>query len=361
MLTQTLNESLSARLTAPAQAPLKLSWPRPELPNLSSIELLALATSAILATALLLAPIAARAQAYPAKAITMVVPFPPGGGTDAFARPLSAQLTKQLGQTVVVDNRGGAGGTIGASYAAKQPGDGYNWFMGAAHHAIAPAMYAKLDYDMEKDFLPVALVATPPQVIVANPKNIAADDLKGLIDYLRANPKKANYGSAGSGTSHHLAGELFKQLSKTDITHVPYKGAGPALQDLIGGQIDLLFDGLGSSAAHIRGGRIKAFAVAANKRSPAFPNVPTAAEAGLPGYEVSTWYGMWVPKGTPRPLVERVYAELQKAMNTAEMKTVWLNNGSEVPTLTSEQFGKFFSDEVRRWGKIASDSGAKLD
>ncbi len=158
-----------------------------------------------------------------------------------------------------------------------------------------------------------------------------------------------------------MAGELFKQLSKTEITHVPYKGAGPALQDLIGGQIDLLFDGLGSSAAHIRGGRIKAFAVASAKRSPAFPNVPTAAEAGLPGYEVSTWYGMWEPKGTAKPLVERAYSEMQKAMNSAELKQLWLNNGSEEPGLSSEQFGRFFTDEVRRWGKIAADSGAKLD
>lgn len=323
------------------------------------------ATSLVFSLALaLLGPLAtapALAQAWPAKTVTIIVPFPPGGGTDAFARPLAAQLTRQLGQTIVIDNRGGAGGTIGASIAAKAPGDGYTLFMGAAHHAIAPAMYPNLDYDMEKDFIPVALVATPPQVIVANPKNIAANDLPGLIEYLKINGKNVNYGSAGSGTSHHLAGELFKQLSKTDITHVPYKGAGPALQDLIGGQIDLLFDGLGSSAAHIRGGRIKAIAVAASKRSPAFPNVPTATEAGLPGYEVSTWYAVWVPKGTPKPVSERVHAELQKAMATPELKQIWLNNGSEVPVVTSEQFGRFFSEELKRWGKIAADSGAKLD
>jgi tripartite-type tricarboxylate transporter receptor subunit TctC len=322
---------------------------------------LAAAIPTLLPLLLALAPAAAMAQAWPAKSVTIVVPFPPGGGTDAFARPLAAHLNKLLGQSFIIDNRGGAGGTIGASIASKAAGDGYTLFMGAAHHAIAPAMYPKLDYDMEKDFIPTALLATPPQVIVANPKNIAADDLKSLIDYLRANPKKVNYGSAGSGTSHHLAGELFKQLSKTDITHVPYKGAGPALQDLIGGQIDLLFDGLGSSAAHIRGGRIKAIAVAAPRRSPAFPNVPTASEAGLPGYEVSTWYAMWAPKGTPKAVNDRIHAELLRAMNTPELKQVWLNNGSEVPTLSPEQFGRFFSDELRRWGKIASDSGAKLD
>jgi len=191
--------------------------------------------SVTLALAACLLPGVAMAQAWPARSVTIVVPFPPGGGTDAFARPLAAHLTKQLGQTFVIDNRGGAGGTIGASFAAKAAGDGYTLFMGAAHHAIALAMYPKLDYDMERDFIPTALLATPPQVIVANPKNIAADDLKSLIDYLRANPGRANYGSAGAGTSHHLAGELFKQISKTAITHVPYKGAGPALQDLIGG------------------------------------------------------------------------------------------------------------------------------
>jgi tripartite-type tricarboxylate transporter receptor subunit TctC len=301
------------------------------------------------------------AQAWPTKPVSIVVPFPPGGGTDAFARPLAPQLTRQLGHSILIDNRGGAGGTIGASFASKAAPDGYTWFLGAAHHAIAPAMYPKLDYDMERDFAPITLVALPPQVIVANPKNIAADDLKGLIEYLRVNGKKSNYGSAGNGTSHHLAGELFKQISKTDITHVPFSGAGPALQALIAGTIDLLFDGLGSSAPHIRGGRIKAIAVAAPKRSQAFPNVPTAAEAGLAGYEVSTWYGMWVPRAVPRPLQERIHGELQKAMNSPELKQVWLNNGTEVPSMSQEQFGRFFSDEVRRWGRIAADSGAKLD
>lgn len=313
------------------------------------------------ATAMAVSATQVLAQVWPTKPVSIVVPFPPGGGTDAFARPLAPQLTRQLGHSILIDNRGGAGGTIGASFASKAAPDGYTWFLGAAHHAIAPAMYPKLDYDMERDFAPITLVALPPQVIVANPKNIAADDLKGLIDYLRVNGKKSNYGSAGNGTSHHLAGELFKQISKTDITHVPFSGAGPALQALIAGTIDLLFDGLGSSAPHIRGGRIKAIAVAAPKRSQAFPNVPTAAEAGLPGYEVSTWYGMWVPRAVPRPLQERIHGELQKAMNSPELKQVWLNNGTEVPSMTQEQFGRFFSDEVRRWGKIAADSGAKLD
>jgi tripartite-type tricarboxylate transporter receptor subunit TctC len=244
--------------------------------------------AALALLACVLAPAAAVAQDWPAKPVTLVVPFPPGGGTDAFARPLAAQLSKQLGRQVIIDNKGGAGGTVGASFAAKQAPDGYTWFVGAVHHVIAPSFYPKLDYDIERDLVPVAMIANPPQVIVANPHRVPANDVKALIDYLKKNPAKLNYGSAGNGTSHHLAGELFKQQAGVFIVHIPYRGAGPALQDLIAGNVDLMFDGLGSSAQHIRGGRIKALAVASLKRSPAFPNVPTAAEAGLPNYNVST-------------------------------------------------------------------------
>ena len=189
------------------------------------------------------------AQAWPNKPITFVVPFPPGGGTDAFARPLSAQLTKQLGRQVVIDNRGGAGGTVGASIAAKAAPDGYTFFIGAVHHAIAPSFYPKLDYDIEKDLVPMTVIARPPQVIVVNPNRVPATDLKSLIEQMRKSPGKMNYGSAGNGTSHHLAGELFKQLSKTFVVHIPYRGAGPALQDLIAGNVDMMFDGLGSAPA----------------------------------------------------------------------------------------------------------------
>ncbi|MFN9211359.1 MAG: Bug family tripartite tricarboxylate transporter substrate binding protein [Betaproteobacteria bacterium] len=244
--------------------------------------------AALALLACVLAPAAAVAQDWPAKPVTLVVPFPPGGGTDAFARPLAAQLSKQLGRQVIIDNKDGAGGTVGASFAAKQAPDGYTWFVGAVHHVIAPSFYPKLDYDIERDLVPVAMIANPPQVIVANPHRVPANDVKALIDYLKKNPAKLNYGSAGNGTSHHLAGELFKQQAGVLIVHSPYRGAGPALQDLIAGNVDLMFDGLGSSAQHIRGGRIKALAVASLKRSPAFPNVPTAAEAGLPNYNVST-------------------------------------------------------------------------
>ena len=302
----------------------------------------------------------ALADTWPSKPVTVIVPFPAGGGTDAFARPLTAQLSKQLGKQFVIDNRGGAGGTVGASIAAKAAPDGYTVFIGGAHHAIAPSFYPKLDYDIEKDFIPITVIAQPPQVVVVNPK-VQAKTLQELIAYAKANPGKLNYGSAGNGSSHHLAGELFKLETKTFITHIPYKGAGPALSDLIAGQVDIVFDGLGSSAQHIRGGRINALAVAATKRSPAFPNVPTAAEAGVKNFEVSTWYAMWVPKNTPKEVVDRLYAETRKALDSAEMKAIWLNNGSEIPNFTPDQFAQFQRAEIKRWAEVVQRSGAKID
>ncbi len=306
-------------------------------------------------------PLVVMAQEWPNKPITVVVPFPAGGGTDAFARPLAAQLTKQLGKQIIIDNRGGAGGTLGASIAAKAAPDGYTFFMGAAHHAIAPAMYPNLDYDIEKSFIPVAMVANPPQVIVVNPKNVQVKNLKEFIELLKKNPGKFNYASAGNGSSHHLAAEQFKMLTKTFITHIPYRGAGPAMQDLIAGQVDVEFDGLGSSAAQIKNGSIVAIAVASQKRAPGFPDVPTAAESGLVGYEVSTWYGLFAPKGTPQPIIDRMIVEVQKAINTPELKTIWTNNGSDTPNLSGPAFGKFVNADIKRWAAVAKASGAKLD
>lgn len=325
----------------------------------SAVRACALA-SGLLAGFAAVAP-AAHADTWPSKPVTVIVPFPAGGGTDAFARPLTAQLSKQLGKQFVIDNRGGAGGTVGASLAAKAAPDGYTIFIGGAHHVIAPSFYKKLDYDIEKDFVPITVIAQPPQVVVANPTKVQANTLQELIAFAKKNPGKLNYGSAGNGSSHHLAGELFKIQTKTFITHIPYKGAGPALSDLIAGQVDLVFDGLGSSAQHIRSGRIKALAVASNKRSPAFPNVPTAAEAGVPGYEVSTWYAMWVPKGTPKEISDKLYAEVDKALNSPEMKQIWLTNGSETPRFTPDQFAQFQRAELKRWAQVVQDSGAKMD
>jgi tripartite-type tricarboxylate transporter receptor subunit TctC len=297
---------------------------------------------------------------WPAKPVTLVVPFPAGGGTDAFARPLSAQFSKLTGKQLVIDNRGGAGGTLGAGIAAKAAADGYTLFMGAVHHAIAPSMYPKLDYDIEKDFIPLALVANVPQVLVVNPKNVTGD-FKAFLAQVKSNPGKLNYGSAGTGTSHHLAGELFKQQTRTFITHIPYTGAGPALRDLVGGQIDMMFDGLGSSAAHIKGGRIKALMVSGLKRNPAFPDVPCAGELGLPDYTVTTWYGLWAPKGTPADIQNRIVEEVRRAAATDDLKAAWAANGAEFPSQTPQQFGAFVSAEVKRWAAVVKASGAKLD
>ena len=306
-------------------------------------------------------PLMGHAQAtWPTKPVTTVVPFPAGGGTDAFARPFSGAFSKLTGQNLILDYRGGAGGTVGASIAAKAAPDGYTFFMGAVHHAIAPAMYPKLDYDLEKDYIPLALMATVPQVLVVNPKNLPGD-FKAFMDAVRQSPGRFNFGSAGGGTSHHLAGELFKLQTKTFITHIPYRGAGPALQDLIAGNVDMMFDGLGSSAQHIKAGRIKALMVSGSKRNPSFPDVPCAAELGLPDYTVTTWYGMWAPRGTPADVVARMLDEIKKLSATDEIKASWASNGAEFPNVTGPQFGAFVNNEIRRWAAVVKASGAKLD
>jgi tripartite-type tricarboxylate transporter receptor subunit TctC len=229
------------------------------------------------------------------------------------------------------------------------------------HHAIAPSMYPKLDYDIEKDFIPLALLANVPQVLVVNPKAVPVNNFQQFMDYVKRNPAKLNYGSAGAGTSHHLAGELFKQQTGTFITHIPYRGAGPALQDLIGGQVDMMFDGLGSSATHIKAGRIKALMVSGPKRNPAFPDVPCAAEVGLPDYTVTTWYGLWAPKGTPTDVQARIVDEIRKLGSADELKAIWANNGADYGGLTQPQFAAMVSSEVKRWAAVVKASGAKLD
>ncbi len=304
----------------------------------------------------------AQAQSgWPSKPVTLVVPFPAGGGTDAFARPMSAQFSRLTGKQLVIDNRGGAGGTLGAGIAAKAAPDGYTLFMGAVHHTIAPFMYPKLDYDLERDLVPLILVANVPQVLVVNPKKVDAPDFKTFLDLVKKSPGRLNYGSAGGGTSHHLAGELFKLQTKTFITHIPYRGAGPALQDLIAGNVDMMFDGLGSSAQHIKAGRTKALMVSGAKRSPAFPDVPCSAELGLPDYTVSTWYGVWAPRGTPAEAQARAIEEIRRACQVDEAKAVWAGQGAEFPNLTGAQFDAFIKAELKKWGQVVKASGAKLD
>ncbi|MEY2770679.1 MAG: hypothetical protein RIQ38_1098 [Pseudomonadota bacterium] len=317
---------------------------------------------ALAALGVLASPLAAKAQStWPTKPVNLIVPFPAGGGTDAFARPMSAQFARLTGRQLVIDNKGGAGGTVGATLAARAAPDGYNLFMGAVHHTIAPFMYPKLEYELERDLVPLILVANVPQVLVVNPKKVEVPDFKAFLELVRKSPGRLNYGSAGSGTSHHLAGELFKLQTRTFITHIPYRGAGPALQDLIAGSVDMMFDGLGSSAAHIKAGRIRALMVSGAKRSPAFPDVPCSAELGLPDYTVSTWYGVWAPKGTPADAQARAVEEIRRACLTDEAKAVWAGQGAEFPNLTGDQFAGFIRKELVKWAQVVKASGAKLD
>jgi len=310
--------------------------------------------------ALLLAPALVNAQAWPTKPVKLIVPFPAGGGTDAFARPLAAYLSQQLGQQFYIDNRGGAGGTIGADIAAKSPPDGYTILVGAVHHTIAVSVYSKLPYDLERDLMPVTLISIVPNVVVLHPK-VPINSIKELVAYAKANPDKLNYASAGNGTSHHLAPELFKTMTGVQIHHIPYKGAGPAMQDLVAGQVDMMFDGMGSSAPQIRGGKLKPLAVTTTTRSPAFPEVPTMQEAGVPGYEVTTWYGLWAPAGTPVDIVKRLQQEVAKAMARPEIMEIWAAQGSGAGGNSPEQFSAFIKIEIVKWAKVAKDANIRID
>jgi len=308
----------------------------------------------------LLVPVLAAGQSWPTKPVKLVVPFPAGGGTDAFARPLAVALSQQLGQSFFIDNRGGAGGTIGADIVAKSAADGYTFLVGAVHHTIAVSVYSKLPYDLERDLMPVTLVAVVPNVVVVNPK-VPVNSIAELIAYAKANPNKLNFASAGNGTSHHLAPELFKTMTGTQLNHIPYKGAGPAMQDLLAGQVDLMFDGMGSSAPQIRGNKLRPLAVTTVNRSPAFPEVPTMQEAGVPGYEVTTWYGLWAPAGTPPEIVSKLQAEVAIAMLRQDIKDLWAAQGSAPGGNTPAQFTVFIRNEIVKWAKVAKDSGARID
>jgi tripartite-type tricarboxylate transporter receptor subunit TctC len=316
----------------------------------------------ILAAGCVLAAAAAQAQQWPAKPVTMVNPFAPGGGVDAFGRPLSVYLSKSVGQQFLVENLAGAGGTVGAANAAKRAGDGYNFFLGAVHHTIAESLYTKLPYSLERDFVPITVLAYVPNVVVVHPKHASTlTSLKELIAYAKANPGKLNYGSAGNGTTHHLAGELFKTMTGVNLTHIPYKGAGPMMQDLLAGQVDMAFDGMGTSAPQIKAGRLKALAVTTAQRSFVDPNVPTMQEAGLPGYIVTTWYALWAVKGTPKEALDRMYQETVKAMKSPELKMVWEAQGATAGGEPPAEFEKLVKSEIAKWAKVVKDAGAKID
>lgn len=316
----------------------------------------------LLCTALVAVASTTHAQSWPTKPVTFLNPFPAGGGTDTFARPIAARLSQTLGQQVIIENQGGAGGTVGAANVAKRAPDGYNWFFGAVHHTIAESLYTKLPYNLERDFEPITVAAFIPNVVVVHPKH--ADKfktLKDLIDYARANPGKLNYGSAGSGTTHHLAVELFKTMTKTFLVHIPYRGAGPLMLDLLAGQVDLAFDGMGTSSAQIKGGKLIPLAVTSTTRNPVLPNVPTMAEAGVPGYEVRTWYALWALKGTPQAAKDRIYKEMVAAMNTPELKKIWAEQGATPGGMPPAEMAALVKSEIAKWAKVVKDAGAKVD
>jgi tripartite-type tricarboxylate transporter receptor subunit TctC len=317
--------------------------------------------AAVLAACLFALPGVAPAQSWPSKPVSMINPFAPGGGVDAFGRPLSIDLSKSLGQQFLVENLAGAGGTIGAAAAAKRPADGYHFFLGAVHHTIAESLYAKLPYSLERDFVPVTVLAYVPNVVVVHPKHGNINSMRDLIAFGKANPGKLNFGSAGNGTTHHLAGELFRTITGVEITHIPYKGAGPMMQDLLAGQVDMAFDGMATSAPQIKAGKLKALAVTTTSRSFAAPNVPTMQEAGVPDYVVTTWYAMWGVRGTPKEGLDRMHRETVKAMQSPELKQVWESQGATAGGESPDEFAKLVKSEIAKWAKVVKDSGAKVD
>ena len=303
----------------------------------------------------------AQAPAYPTKPIRLVVPFPAGGTTDILARAVAQRLTEAWGQPVVVDNRPGAGGNIGSELVAKSTPDGYTLEMGTVGtHAINPSLYAKMPYDHVKDFAPVILVAGVPNVLVVNPA-VPAQSVAELIAYAKANPGRLNFASSGSGTSIHLSGELFKVMAGVDMMHVPYKGSSPALADLLGGQVQLMFDNLPSSLAQIKAGKLRALAVTSATRAAALPDVPTIAESGLPGFEASSWFGVLAPAGTPPAIVAKLNAEIDKWLATPEAKEKMLGQGANAAGGTPEDFARHIQIETAKWAKVVKASGAKVD
>lgn len=309
----------------------------------------------------------ASAQTYPVKPIKLVVPFPAGGTTDILARAVGAELTKAMGQQVIIDNRPGAGGNIGSDLVAKSAPDGYTILMGTVGtHGINQSLYAKMPFDPLKDFAPVTLVATVPNVLVLNAaladKN-KITDVRQFVAYLKANPGKLNMASSGNGTSIHLAGELFKAQTKTFMVHIPYRGSAQAITDLIGGQADVMFDNLPSSLPFIKAGKLRAIGLTSSKPSPALPGVPTIAQAGgdLTSYEASSWFGILAPAGTPKEIVNKLQSEIAKALASPAVKEKLVGQGADPIGNTPEQFAAFIRSETKKWAVVVKVSGAKVD
>jgi len=300
-------------------------------------------------------------QAYPQRPIRAIVPIAPGGGTDTTGRLVMTRLSERLGQQIVVDNRAGGGGTIGASIAAKAQPDGYTFLFGSiSTHGVNPALFKKLPYDHIKDFAPVALIGKVPNVLVVHP-SLPVKSVSDLINYAKANPGKINYGSAGLGSPPHLSMELLKSMAAINIVHVPYKGAGPALADLLGGQVQVMCTSLAGQLPYIKAGRVRALAVTTAKRSAQVPDVPTMIEAGVPGYEVTIWYAVFFPAGVPKPIITRLNTELVTLLNTYEMKERMAQIGVDPAPSTPVELAAFVKAETAKWTKVVHDAGVKLE
>ncbi|TDS79341.1 tripartite tricarboxylate transporter substrate binding protein [Comamonas sp. JUb58] len=305
-----------------------------------------------------LQPAAFAAEAFPNKPITLIVPFVAGGTTDILARIVGQSLGEELGQPVIIDNRAGAGGNIGGQFAARAPADGYTIFMGTVGtHAINEWLYKKMPFNPNKDFVPLTRVANVPNLLVANPAQ-PFKNVKELISYAQAHPGQVNFGSSGSGSSIHLSGELFKMMAKVDMIHIPYKGSAPAVTDLLGNQIAIMFDNMPSAIQHVRSGKLRPLAVTTAKRSPELPDVPTVAEAGVPGYEATSWFGLFAPTKTPADVQAKLHAAIIKVLQKPDVIKKIGDQGGEVVTESQAEFGKFIAAENEKWKQVVKTSGA---
>ena len=301
------------------------------------------------------------AQTYPAKSVRLVVPFPPGGSLDFAGRLIAQKLTEAWGQSVVVENKPGAGGNIGADLVAKSPADGYTILLGAlSTHAVNPSLYAKMPYDPVKDFAPITLIAITPNVLVVNASS-PVQNVKEFIAYTKANPGKLAFGSGSNGSAGHLAGELYKVETGSDAVHIPYKGAAPATQALMAGDTQFMFDNLANAMAQVKGGKLRALAVTTAKRSSLAPELPTMAEAGLPGFDISTWYGLFAPAGTPPAIVAKWNADVTRILNAPDVRARFVADGAEPAPDSPSEFAQFISAEMAKYARIVKASGAKVD
>jgi tripartite-type tricarboxylate transporter receptor subunit TctC len=316
--------------------------------------------STLFAAGLLLAGLVAptAAQDYPTKPVRLIIPFPPAGSNDVVGRMIATKLGENLGKQVVVDNRGGAGGTIGTELAAKAPNDGYTLLIISIAHAVGPALYKPLPYDPIKAFAPISLLASGPNVLAINP-SLPVNSVKELVALAKSKPGELQYASAGVGSFQHLGGELFKLEAGVNMLHVPFKGGGPAMIDVIGGHTKLLFSSLVQTTPHIRSGKLKALGVGGTKRSPVLPDVPTIAEAGVPTYEAVNWWGIVAPAGTPAPVIERLHRAVQEVQGAADVQARFASEGADIVRTSPAEFGAFMVKEMNRWGRVVQESGIK--